>query len=300
MVYNPYDIISCFGEGEYCGQFGFLDWPRGGWNDYFPVIVLVLLYAALTLVAYATSDGGPPKVPWLLRTNSYGFMWLPFLSEFVHHANSAYMGYELANPGSTPIGRVAHHFIDVLCHTTYNISMAVALKSACGKGLPSRASLLLLLVVRLFVENWEYGGVTYRLKWHEDGHTLDRPEYGDMLGFITPSFGASNIRTHGGKIMWGYTFVALVVFSFFSGVDGLWKMKASLVPQVALVILTVFHPAIYMIVGGNIPMPERTFGMNVGHLWDYFVWQTNMFIWFIIGPNKEWIEAYNGVKEKKV
>ena len=107
---EPFDVLSCWGDAEYCGdpRFKIFNWPEEcTWFDMPGVILLFALYLYYVLPAFATSDGGPPKSSWLLRSNSWGFWWMLFIMEMIHHGNAVFMAKtELRTPGSSPFGRM--------------------------------------------------------------------------------------------------------------------------------------------------------------------------------------------------
>lgn len=79
-----------------------------------------------------------------------------------------------------------------------------------------------------------------------------------------------------------------------SGFDAFWKCKASFIPQLIVITVFDFIPTLNMMIGGAIVTPERTYSMHLGHLASYVCWQTNVFVWNFIGPNKQWISNYGG------
>ena len=92
LGFEPMDYIACYGyQIPYCGQLHTLTWP-GAWRDLRVVILLFGLYLYfIVLGAFATSDGRKPKYNWLMCSNSWGFCWLLFLNECIHHANATFM-----------------------------------------------------------------------------------------------------------------------------------------------------------------------------------------------------------------
>jgi len=164
LGFEPMDYISCYGyQIPYCGQLHTLTWP-GAWSDLPVVILLFGLYLYfIVLGAFATSDGGKPKYSWLMRSNSWGFCWLLFLNECIHHANATVMSKtELVVPGSSPFSRMFHHLIDGLCHTTFFLSAGCAYRSAGGKGLPSRALLIGIFFLRMIIEEVRDSYIIYK------------------------------------------------------------------------------------------------------------------------------------------
>ena len=68
LGFEPMDYLSCFGDGRYCGQFNTFNWPGPGTlSDLCVAIVLMGLYLYFVVLgAFATSDGGKPRYPWLM------------------------------------------------------------------------------------------------------------------------------------------------------------------------------------------------------------------------------------------
>ena len=299
---EPFDVLSCWGDAEYCGdpRFKIFNWPEEcTWFDMPGVILLFALYLYYVLPAFATSDGGPPKSSWLLRSNSWGFWWMLFIMEIIHHGNAVFMAKtELRTPGSSPFGRMFHHIIDGLCHTTMVLSAGCAFRSAAGNGLPTRACLIGVFFWRMLItENWEYGGISYRLKYYETMDHFDRPET-TLYDYYTPEYGVIDPRSHGGKVYWGYSIFALLSIAMICGFDSFLKCKASFIPQLVVILIFDFIPTLYMMVGGSIVTSERSYAMHLGHLCSYVCWQTNVFMWMFKGPNKHWIETYKGKGKK--
>ena len=297
---SPYEALSCLGDGERCGELGMFDWHRMLNASNIPMVLLLCAVGlAIHLSAVATSDGGRPVLPWLLRTNSWGFMWLPFIVEIVHHANAYVISLELGDPGFTPMGRMFHHVLDALCHTAYFVVMAACYRSNAGRGMPSRLGVIALFVARMaFLDHLDYGGISYRFKFDEPKN-FERPE--SVLGYFAPVYHTTNPRTHCGKINWGY--LVSVLGSQVLFVTGLGGLKGNLWPLLAvqgfLAEVPLFQPSFYMLGGGSDGTWERAIGMHLGHLMDYLLWQTNVFVWFFYGPNREWIEAYGEKKERE-
>lgn len=74
LGFEPFDYLSCFGDGRYCGQFNTLNWP--GSSSELPIAILLMgLYLYfIVLGAFATSDGGKPKYPWLLVSKVFIYL----------------------------------------------------------------------------------------------------------------------------------------------------------------------------------------------------------------------------------
>lgn len=295
LGFEPFDYLSCFGDGRYCGQFNTLNWP--GSSSELPIAILLMgLYLYfIVLGAFATSDGGKPKYPWLLRSNGWGFWWMLFLVECIHHANAIMQSKtELTVPGSSPFGRLFHHVLDGLCHTTFVLTAGSAFRSAGGKGLPSRALLIGVFFWRMIItENWEYGGISWRLRYLETDDHFDRPEM-TLGNYYTPEYATFDPRSHGGKVYWGYSICALLSIAMISGFEPFWKLKSGFIPQLLVILIFDFSPTLYMMVGGANLAPERSYAMHLGHLTSYVCWQTNVFIWNFRGPNKHWMSNYGG------
>ena len=96
------------------------------------------------------------------------------------------------------------------------------------------------------------------------------------------------------QLYWGYAISSLSAIAMISGIEPLLKLKASLIPQILIILTLLFHPAAQMLIGGATVTPERSYAMHLGHLANYIAWQSNIFIWNIIGPDKHWISQYGG------
>ena len=190
----------------------------------------------------------------------------------------------------------------MLCHTTHFVVFAVCYRSNAGKGMPSRLCIILFFIARVvFLDHLEFGGVSYRYKFEHYGSvTFERPEYGDFLGYLTPSHETTDPRSHSGKIYWAYAVSVMSCVAGITSVGGLWHNRWALLIQVGLVLGPLFQPANYMLGGGSVPSPGRTMGMHMGHAANYLIWQTNFFIWFFYGCNKEWTSAYTCRRETKI
>jgi len=56
-----------------------------------------------------------------------------------------------------------------------------------------------IYVDSFLLKNWEYGGISYRLKYHEiEGH-FDRPPM-TLQNYLTPAIHMIDPRSHAGKV----------------------------------------------------------------------------------------------------
>jgi len=246
--------------------------------DGMPVVLIGAAVVAFLLSLFDTKSSSS-SAPWLMKPSKVcGFLWLPFFVEVAHHLNAMCITEELKNPGWSAIGRMNHHLIDGMCHTMFIIIAGACYASAAGKGLPKKSSLIVLVMIRMMVEQWDIFGISYRLKFHEPSNAFERPSSIFEVCFI-PNNDFFNPMELNGLTYWTYTFGFLGSIAFLCGASSLWYSKKGLIPQMVFILFMVFNPAANMLFGGSEVTPLRTYSLHFAHCADYLCWQTGFWIW---------------------
>jgi len=181
---------------------------------------------------------------------------------------------EIASPGSSPLGRVAHHKLDGLFHTFLALGMG-----RCFRNKPYEMwQVVTFIVVRLFVEQLHIGGISYEFTYHSDNFA--------NKGGVEPSnwwrFMVFNADVHWGPIgavFWGYAAgvllsIALILVKPAGGAPVANMFCQALVFQLAVIIFLVFNPSANMIFSASKPSTVRTVQCYLAHAADFFAWNT--------------------------
>ena len=163
----------------------------------------VLAFAALAalMIAIVGSRNSPSIAPWLVKPRACGLLAMQFVIQIVHHANATCITQELKSPGWSAIGRMNHHLIDGFCHTSFTLVACFLYRNAAGKTeRPTKLFLLLWIGMCMAGQQWETGGQSYRLKYHQP-ELFERHEStlrGALEQTFAPQYDIINPKSPGG------------------------------------------------------------------------------------------------------
>ena len=244
----------------------------------------VLAFAALAalMIAIVGSRNSPSIAPWLVKPRACGLLAMQFVIQIVHHANATCITQELKSPGWSAIGRMNHHLMDGFCHTSFTLVACFLYRNAAGKTeRPTKLFLLLWIGMCMAGQQWETGGQSYRLKYHQP-ELFERHEStlrGALEQTFAPQYDIINPKSPGGHIYWSYVVRELLAFATLAGVDGLWHSKKALVAQVVITLLFVFNTAGNELFAGATVTGARSYSMHIAHVANYLCWQTGFWMW---------------------